>query len=96
MWRAPAGYAEACEALGLSSLEGRSEVVDLRFFIGALHGSLAIPGLIVSLRVPRPGLRRFQGFYSERPGTLSLISGCIVIANKGDQLIDLFWSDGLE
>ena len=70
------------------------EVFDLRFFVGALHGSLAIPGLIVSLRVPRPGLRRFEGFYSERPGTLSPISRCIVIANKGDQLIDLFWSDG--
>ena len=50
--RVPDGYAEACEALGLSSLEGRREVFDLRFFIGALHGGLAIPGLIVNLRVP--------------------------------------------
>ena len=81
--RVPAGYAEACEALGFSSLEGRIEVFDLRFFIGALRGSPAIPGL-----------RRFEGFYFERPGTLSPISRCIVIANKGDQLIDLFWSDG--
>ena len=81
-------------ALGLSSLERRREVFDLRFFIGALHGSLAIPELIVNLRVPRPGLRPFEGFYSERPGTLSPISRFIVIANKGDQLIDLFRSDG--